>query len=68
MDSTQEAIADAAKALQESNQQHKRAIRYHRRALKDGMEKLRKICEAHNIKLSILTSGGKHGSENIAGA
>lgn len=59
-----EAEAHAAGALRELAQEHKKAMRYHRKALRDCMEKLRAICEAHNIKLSIKGEGGNHGPQN----
>lgn len=61
-----EAVAHAARVLRETAQTHKKAVRYHRRAARDCMQKLREICEAHGIKLSITTGGGEHGP-NAAG-
>lgn len=66
MDS-KEVVARVARTLQDSNKEHKRAIRYHRKALKEGMEALRKICEEHGIKLSIKGGGKQHGPEDAAG-
>lgn len=61
-----EAVAHAARVLRETAQTHKKAVRYHRKAARDCMQKLREICEAHGIKLSIMTGGEKHGP-NIDG-
>ncbi|MDD5302032.1 MAG: hypothetical protein PHS14_02900 [Elusimicrobia bacterium] len=56
--SSGEAVAHVAGALREQVQMHKKAGRYHRRAAKDSMEKLRKFCEAHGIKFSVKEKGG----------
>lgn len=63
-----EAVAHAARVLREAAQTHKKAIRYHRRAARECMQKLREICEAHGIRLSIMKGGGEqHGPEHAAG-
>ncbi len=60
------AEAKVARALSDVKK-HKKSVRYHRKALRDSMQKLREICEAHNIKLSIIQGGGEHhGPENAA--
>jgi|CXWL01.1.fsa_nt_gi sugar phosphate isomerase/epimerase len=62
-------VAATARSLRDAAKKHKKASRFHRRAAKECMEKLREICEAHNIKLSIVQGGGEHhGPEDIARA
>jgi hypothetical protein len=54
-----EAMArDVAEALRAQVTMHKKAQRYHRRAAKDGMARLRKFCEEHGIKFSENPKGG----------
>lgn len=62
-----EAVAQAARVLRETAQTHKKAVRYHRKAARECMRKLRDICEAHGIKLSIKQGGGEHGPQDTAG-
>ena len=61
-------VAAKAWSLRDAVKSHKKAVRYHRRAARECMQKLREICEAHGIKLSIKEGGGEHhGPENVDG-
>lgn len=68
MDARTGDVAYEARSLRDAATKHKKASRYHRRAARECMQKLRDICEAHRIKLSIIQGGGEHhGPEDAAG-
>ena len=68
MDASVRDVAITARSLREAATMHKKAIRHHRKAARECMQKLRDICEAHGIKLSIIQGGGEnHGPQDIDG-
>lgn len=60
MDVVNGALAEKARALTNAAEEHKRAIRTHRKQLGECMQKLAELqqwCESHGIKLVLVKKG-----------